>query len=228
MVPEYILPLRDAFLDAANPGEAAQMKKYMKNKFEFFGIKSPLRKDIYKQHKAKYGLLPQNGFKEIVEWCWKQEQREYQYFAMEFLKKGMKKTAGEIIDLYEFMILNKSWWDTVDFIASTLIGYYFKRFNDQIVPKTSIWMASENIWLQRSCLLFQLKYKSTTDIGLLCDFIDRLSGSNEFFINKAIGWVLREFSKTNPALVVEVVDQYSLSGLSRREALKWMLSRGLV
>jgi len=226
--PEYLTPINDTFIAKANNIEAQAMKKYMKNKFEFFGIKSPSRKEIYKLHKSNYGLLPDNGFEDIVRWCWNQPQREYQYFAMEFLGRRMKKADIEIIELYEFIIINKSWWDTVDFIAANLLGDYFKRFPEQINTITTKWMASENIWLQRSCLLFQLKYKQNTDTILMTDFINKLNGSKEFFINKAIGWLLREYSKTNSAFVVDFVGKNHLSGLSRREAVKWMQSRGLV
>lgn len=228
MTPDYILPLREAFEVNANTTEAIPMKKYMKNKFDFFGIKSPLRKEIYKDFKSKCGLLPDENFGEIIRWCWKQDEREYQYFAMEFLSKRMKKSTMEIIDLYEFMIVEKSWWDSVDFIAAVLVGGYFKRFPDEINPITEKWMNSGNIWLQRSCLLFQLKYKNKTDVELMESLIVRLLGSKEFFINKAIGWVLREYSKTKPLLVVDIVERHSLSGLSHREALKWMQNKGLV
>jgi len=226
--PNYIIPLQKAFIAAANAKEAPAMKKYMKNKFEFFGIKSPLRKEIYKNHKNEFGLLPDENFEQIVRWCWAQPQREYQYFAMEFLGRQKKKANIEIIDLYEFLITEKSWWDTIDFIAAHLVGSYFEKFPEQIKPITTKWMKSENFWLQRSCLLFQLKYKEQTDKELLTNFIKQLLGSNEFFINKAIGWALREYSKTNPRFVVVFVSNNPLSGLSRRVALKWMQDRGLV
>jgi 3-methyladenine DNA glycosylase AlkD len=83
-------------------------------------------------------------------------------------------------------------------------------------------MQSGNMWLQRTCLLFQLKYKSQTNTELLHQFINPLSGANEFFIRKAIGWILREYSKTDAAFVMAYVEKYPLSGLSQREALKWL------
>lgn len=228
IAPEYVIPIINTFLATASKTEVKAMKKYMKNKFEFFGIKSPKRKEIYKLHKSVYGLFPESEFENIVRWCWGQPQREFQYFAMEFLGRRVKKANIDIINLYEFMIANKSWWDTVDYIAANLLGDYFKKFPQQIKVVTTKWMSSEDIWLQRSCLLFQLKYKQNTDEILMAGFINELFGSKEFFINKAIGWVLREYSKTSPGFVVEFVSKNHLSGLSRREALKWMQSRELV
>ena len=224
-IPEYLQPLEIAFQKNANAKDASQMKKYMKDKFDYFGIKSPLRKELYREHKLKYGLIPKDQIEEIVTWCWQQPQREYQYFAMEFLGKVAKNANENIIDLYVYMITHKSWWDTVDFIASNLVGSYLKKFPERIVVLTDHWMASEDMWLQRTCLLFQLKYKSAMNTELLHSFILQLVESKEFFIRKAIGWILREYSKTNPEFVIDYVENNSLSGLSHREALKWLGAR---
>ena len=133
-----------------------------------------------------------------------------------------KKAEKERIDLYEFMLLNKSWWDTVDFIASNLVGVHFQKYPDLIYPVTEKWMNSGNIWLQRTSLLFQLKYRQKTDVKLMSDYIQRLQGSKEFFINKAIGWILREYSKTDAEWIKKFVGNHQLAPLSKREALKWL------
>jgi 3-methyladenine DNA glycosylase AlkD len=223
--PVYLQPLQIAFRQHANAEIAGPMKKYMKDRYEYFGIKSPLRKEIYREHKLKYGLIPTAETEEIVSWCWQQPQREYQYFAMEFLGRAAKKADKDSINLYIFMITNKSWWDTVDYIAANLVGNYLKLYPERIMDLTDQWMASNDMWLQRTCLLFQLKYKSATDTDLIHGFISRLSSSKEFFIRKAIGWVLREYSKTDAEFVVDYVEKYPMSGLSQREALKWLQNR---
>lgn len=117
------------------------------------------------------------------------------------------------------MVTHKSWWDTVDYISIKLMGAYFKKFPEQRELYVKKWLASENIWLQRSALLFQLKYKENLDTTILSNAINYLVGSKEFFINKAIGWVLREYSRTNPKWVVDFVEKTNLNSLSRREAL---------
>lgn len=120
------------------------------------------------------------------------------------------------------MITHKSWWDTIDFIASNLVGAYFKHFPEVKVNTIKKWLASENIWKQRTALLFQLKYKDQLDTSLLKYIIISLLGSDEFFINKAIGWILREYSKTNPEWVLSFTAENKLDKLSQREALKWL------
>ena len=226
-IPEYLTSLEKAFVAHSDSETALQMGKYMKDKFVFFGVKSPMRKELYRDQKQQFGLIPTDRKMEIVKWCWAAPQSEWQYFAMEFLGKEAKKVDEDTISLYEFIILNKSWWDTVDYVASNLVGSYLRKFPEQIEILTERWMKSDNMWLQRVCLLFQLKYRHHTDAQLLKSFIIRLSGSNEFFIRKAIGWSLREYSKTNPAYVKQFVVNHQISGLSEREAIKWMKSKGV-
>jgi 3-methyladenine DNA glycosylase AlkD len=198
------------------------MKAYMRGQYEYFGIASPERRIIFAEHKKKYGLIPGDILNETVKACWQASEREYQYFAMEMLNKVSKKSNPEIIQLYEYMISEKSWWDTIDFIAANLVGSYFKKYPELINSKTAEWMDSDNMWLQRTCLIFQLKYKGQLDTELMESFILKLKDSKQFFIRKAIGWILREYSKTNPEYVKNFVQNNSLSGLSHVEALKWM------
>ncbi len=218
----YLKPLSEAFLAHSNEKIAFQMKKYMKGQFDYFGIKSPERKVLKKEFLDLYGLPEPDQLEEIVRECWQLPQRECQYFIMEILGRLAKKAGGKRIDLYEFLVKSKSWWDTVDYIASNLVGVHFRLYPDLIVPYTEKWMDSGNMWLQRTAILFQLNYKKDTDLILLSDYIDRLQGSKEFFINKAIGWILREYSKTDSDWVIHFVQHNELANLSKREALKWL------
>lgn len=218
----YLKPLKSAFEAAANPERAEQQKAYMKGQYAYYGLTSPIRKQLIQAHQVEHDLLPEDSRVEIVKWCWEQPQREWQYFAMEMLGRVAKKEGKDICDLYEYLIVNKSWWDTIDYIAVNLVGPYFTKYPEKIETVTSKWMASGNIWLQRSCLLFQLKYKDKLNTELLESFIYPLITSKEFFIRKAIGWILREYSKTNADYVISFVNNIELSGLSHREALKWL------
>lgn len=226
--PEFILPLLSVLEEHRNEKEAVYMKKYMKGHFEYFGIKAPLRKELTRQFRIENGPIQKENMDKMVRWCWQAPERELQYIAMETLGHLAGKAKISYMSLYEFMILNKSWWDTVDYIAANLIGPYFKLFPQEIKTVCDRWMASGNIWLQRSCLLFQLKYKDKTDVELLNGLIKSLKDSKEFFIRKAIGWVLREYSKTNPDFVLHYIQQNQLSGLSEREALKWLRNKGVI
>ncbi|MBU1008604.1 MAG: DNA alkylation repair protein [Bacteroidetes bacterium] len=216
----YWLPLGESFLAAADPHIAAGASAYMKNKSVFFGIPSPKRRKLLSQFIVQHGLPDKTEVHGIVMSAWKQPEREFQYAAMETLYKIKKQLNGSHISLFSEMITTKSWWDTVDYISPNLLGEVIARFSELKAPTINEFMASNNIWLQRACLLFQLRYREKTDENLLFDLARTLSGEKEFFIRKAIGWALRQYAKTNPESVGMFVSSTQLSGLSRREALK--------
>ena len=217
----FITELKKVFEEQANPVNAAGQKAYMKNHFDFLGLSSPVRRDLQKPFLVKKYLPGKEEMMAIVRQLWQEPYREYQYFAQEFAYKYLDQIQSGDISLYEYMITHKSWWDTVDFIAPKLAASYFNTFPTQRKKVINKWLESDNIWLQRSAVLFQLKYKEETDTKLLAYIIQALLGSDEFFINKAMGWVLREYGKTNPRWVLNFVENTpELNKLSKREALR--------
>jgi 3-methyladenine DNA glycosylase AlkD len=120
----------------------------------------------------------------------------------------------------EYLIVTKSWWDTVDSIAGGPVGLHFKRYPEVLLTTLARWRQSENFWLRRTCILFQLDYKKETDFTLLCDIIRENLGSKEFFINKAIGWALRQYARVDAEAVRSFAESTPLHPLSRREAMK--------
>ena len=137
------------------------------------------------------------------------------------MEKFEKKVDEDFITTIEYLIATKSWWDTVDLLAGHAIGSQFKRFPKVKGKYLKKWRKSENIWLRRTTLLFQLGYKKETDFDLLCELVKENLGSDEFFINKAIGWALRQYAHTDPTPVKKFVKATKeLHPLSRREALK--------
>ena len=219
----YIDVLESEFIKNANGKIALEQKAYMRHQFEFLGIKTPIRRKIQKAFLVKIYLPPKNDLAQIVKTLWLKPEREYQYFAQELAHKYVKQLEKVDIALFEFMITNKSWWDTIDMIAVKLVGEYFKVYPEQINKIITKWIVSENKWLQRTAILFQLQYKNDLDTKLLSVIIYKLKGSKEFFINKAIGWVLRQYSRTNSEWVVDFVENTELSKLSQKEALRLML-----
>lgn len=216
----FIEALEIEFISNVDTNIASQQKAYLRNQFEHFGLKTPIRRELQKPFLVKEFLPAKSEAEVIIKALWNKPQREFHYFAQELAFKYTKQLAKEDIALFEFMVTHKSWWDTVDFIATKLIGNYFKKFPEQRQFYVEKWLASNNIWLQRSAVIFQLKHKEEIDTALLLLSIHALLDSNEFFINKAIGWMLREYSRTNPEWVLNVVNTTKLNPLSRKEALK--------
>lgn len=219
----YLSTLKSEFNRHANPRRAAAQKAYMKDNFEFYGITAPERKEIQKPFLLKQHLPPKKDLAKLVKELWSKPQREYQMFGQELVNKYSKQLKKEDMALLEYMVTQKSWWDTVDYIAANTIGTYFKLYPELRKRYVKKWLVSNNMWLQRSALLFQLKYKDELDNELLSDTIKQLLGSKEFFINKAIGWILRQYSRVNPGWVKDFVhDNPTLANLSKREALRLM------
>jgi 3-methyladenine DNA glycosylase AlkD len=217
----YLEPLIKQYESNRDPVRAVQMKKYMKDRFEFYGIGTPDRRAMMTAHIKKFGLPDWTMIEDISHHLWEMEPRECQSTLIDLLKRMKKKLGTRELPLLEYLITTKSWWDTVDGLAGWLVGEILKNYPEQTKPVTARWMDSGNIWLQRSCLLFQLSYKRDTDLDLMFGFIERLSDHKSFWIRKAIGWVLREYSKTDPRTVQDYVNAHpELSGLSKREALK--------
>ena len=148
-------------------------------------------------------------------------EREFAYTAIIDAFASCEKREREHIDVLEHFVVTKSWWDTVDTIADHLIGFHLQRFPELIPAYVEKWLLSDNIWLQRTAILFQLKYKQKDRRSVAVSAVSRRwLDSKEFFIRKAIGWALREYSKTDPAAVQSFVASTEFSPLSVREALK--------
>ena len=217
----YVIPLKNSFEKNADPSQAAPMKKYMRDQFEYLGIKTPQSVSLQKEFYAEHGLPEITDLDPILRDLWVLPQREFQYVAVGLLGRCEKQLPAKFIKTIEYLIITKSWWDTVDSLAGGTVGLHFKRFPDVREKYLSKWRASDNFWLRRTTILFQLNYKTETDFDLLCDIIRENLGSKEFFINKAIGWALRQYARVDPKAVKKFVNATKeLNPLSRREALK--------
>lgn len=222
----YIADLRAVFEKHADSIVAEGQAAYMKYRNPFFGIKTPIRREIQKPFLEKSQLPEPDEAIEIIRELWAMDERELHYFAQELLWKYKKDYSSERkeewLGLMRFLIENQSWWDTVDFISPKPLAHFLKLYPERRYELSNEWIDTGHLWLQRAALLFQLKYKGDTDTELLKKNILRLKDTKEFFLNKAIGWMLREYSKTNPDWVREFIATTRLSNLSHREGSKYI------
>ena len=204
----------------ANPDDAVAMKTYMKNKFEFLGAKTPARRKL-----AKAFFKQQTDF--VIDWnfineAWNNPYRELQYTALDYLEIRNKLLTPSDLPRLKKLAQTKSWWDTIDFL-DRLVGSIIARF-----PETKeiivAWSCDEDIWLRRLTIDHQLLRKEKTDTELLEKILVNNLGRTEFFINKAIGWALRDYSKTNPDWVRAFIERHraEMAALSIREGSKYL------
>jgi len=209
-----------AFSENADSSQSKPMSAYMRDQFPFLGIKAQDRKQLQKEIANETGYAKKPFSEEFVRCLWKLPEREYQYFAVDYLTSKSRTLQRDHINLLEDLITTKSWWDTVDALASNVVGKLCIKYPD--IPHKEILQFSEsgNMWLIRTAILFQLKYKNKTDTDLLADVIERHSETGEFFIDKAIGWALRQYARTDEEWVLEFLNTHTLAPLSIREAEK--------
>lgn len=203
----------------ADTSRATQMQAYLRDLFPFYGVMAKPRRVIFNKMVKVVGV-PTNVL-EMAKSFFQEEQRELHVCGQELLVKGKKQWDDLRLKDFEWFIVNKSWWDTVDYLASNVVGMFMlKHAEDADFSTLDAWNASDNLWLQRTSILFQLKYKDKTDVDLLTKYIEPHIEQKEFFIKKAIGWALREYSKTDPQWVEEFVLSHSLQALSKKEAMR--------
>ena len=209
------------FRKESNRELAVPMENYMKNNFSFLGIKTEKRraifKSIYEQNKAEI----KSNFRTIAWELFQMKEREFHQVAIDLLVKELKKNfVIEDIKIIEKLIITNSWWDSVDTIVKYLLGGYLQQFPLETLKVIERFSNSKNMWLNRSAILFQLSYKEKTNFEILISECEKHKHSNEFFIQKAIGWALRDYSRFNPNEVKAYVNSTNLKPLSRREALR--------
>ncbi len=218
---DFITELENTFATNSNAENALAMAKYMKNLFPFFGIKTDERRAIFKSLYKKHQEEIETNTRAIGWELFLKKERELHYCSIEILVKNLKNNylIEDIIWIKKLLMTN-SWWDSVDTISKFILGDYLQQYPNEIPTVVTRFSTAENMWLNRSVILFQLGYKSKTDFKLLQSLCIQHSHSNEFFIRKAIGWALREYAKTDPEAVREFVLQSNLKPLSKKEALK--------
>ncbi|QCQ03837.1 DNA alkylation repair protein [Ligilactobacillus animalis] len=202
--------------------QAKSMSAYMRDQFEFLGIKTPKRRQLCREVFKKATKTGKIDWK-FVEICWQKPQREYQYIACDYLVKMKKFTTLEDLPKLKKLVITKSWWETVDTLVKVFTDLYL-RYPNEMTQIMLTWSEDSNLWVKRIALEFQLLLKKQTDTELLAKIIRNNLGRDEFFINKAIGWALRDYSKTDPKWVAEFIATYhnELSTLSIREGSKYL------
>lgn len=204
-----------------NAALAIPMENYMKNNFSFLGIKAALRRELMKQSCTQYPSDIKTNFRAICQELFLKKEREYHLIAIDIFMKEVKSNyLVDDIYIIENMIISNSWWDSVDVVAKYLVGGYLLQFPEKKLSLIERFSNSDNRWLIRTAIIFQLSYKEKTDFDLLKSECEKHKTSKEFFIQKAIGWALRDYSRFNPSAVLNYVENTNLKPLSKREAIR--------
>lgn len=211
--------LREQLDAVADPASAPAMAAYMKHRFEFLGVKTPQRRTAARPTAAAGRTATGDELCAFVRACWDEPEREFQYVGADLLRANVRRLESRHLDDVRFLIVTKSWWDTVDSLAAWTVGPLV-RADPGLVTVMDRWIDDDDIWLARTAILHQLQYGADTDADRLFGYARRRATDTEFFVRKAIGWALRQYARTDPEAVRAFALANELSGLTRREALK--------
>jgi 3-methyladenine DNA glycosylase AlkD len=211
--------LKPAFEGARDPSRAAGQQAYMRDQFTYLGLTLPTVRRLSREVLAGLPEPTDDDLREVALRCWELPEREYQYFACEVLRGA--SPGPSFLSTLRQLITTRSWWDTVDPLATRVTGDLVRR-NPSLAETMDAWSAEENMWLVRTAILHQLHSGTATDTRRLFSYCTSQAGHHDFFVRKAIGWALRHYARTDPSAVRAFVDAHRdvLSGLSVREATK--------
>jgi 3-methyladenine DNA glycosylase AlkD len=217
--------LRKALKQVGDPARAPAMQAYMKSVMPYHGVPTPLLRHVCKATFADVQFSSASNWQVQVLDLWRQARfREERYAALYLAgdKRARPFQTPSAMKMYEELIVTGAWWDYVDDIASHRIGPILRDYPVPLRRKMLSWSKLSNLWKQRAAILCQLGFKADTDLELLYACIEPSLESREFFLQKAIGWALRQYAWTDGAEVKRYVrlNRARLSPLSCREALK--------
>lgn len=213
--------LAERYAEAADPARAADMRAYMKDVAPFFGLTSPVRRELHRAVLAGTPRPDETDCAAIALRCWELPEREYQYFAVDYLRRNVRRCSSGFLPVARHLVTTRPWWDTVDALAAHVVGGLVAA-DPALKAEMDAWIEDEDLWAARTALLHQLRYRDATDTDRLFAYCKRQARHPDFFIRKAIGWCLREYAKTDPDAVRDFVGRHRdvLAPLSVREALK--------
>ncbi|MDK2818619.1 MAG: DNA alkylation repair protein [Spirochaetota bacterium] len=205
-----------------NPSIAHKQSQYMKNKFSFYGIPKPKLRQITKPFLQTSLSLFTSEIIEILYQLFYENKREFHYIAIDLLTIHIHKFSYLDFQQLYLLIDLYPWWDSIDALQKPF-SLWIIQHPEYLREVSLTWNNTNSIWQKRSAIILQLKHKQNLDTSLLTEIIIFNKNSSEFFIQKAIGWILREYSKTNPLWIKEFIDQHKdLSNLSKKEGLKYI------
>jgi len=218
---QIINHIRKELSKAADPLKAPQMQAYIKTDQPFYGVQSTARKTILRKALKKYPITNKKEWEQIILEFWNGKYHEEMYIALSIADRFKKYRDEDSWELFEKLLRSATNWDTVDGIAPNLLGDLVKEHR-YFEKKIWEWTDDENFWVRRATILVHLKHKEDTNVELLAKTILKLAHEKEFFIRKAIGWALRQYSYTDADWVKQFIsdNEEKLSGLSKREGLK--------
>lgn len=219
----FVTAVADGLAGAAVPADAGPMAAYMRHQFRFLGVKAPAQRAVFRAALARAGLPAEEAeVVAAVDALWGRAEREHRYAGCLLLARFAARASPAIVDHVARWIVTDPWWDTCDPLARACAGPVVSR-HPELRSTMDRWLAGDDLWLTRAALIHMGGWKHDIDRNWVFAACLAHAGHPDFFVRKAIGWILRDLAWVDPAAVVAFVEGAgagALSGLSKREALK--------
>ncbi len=226
---ELVRFVQREFSALADPEKAVPMAAYAQTTMPFYGTQQPDRRPVFREMKRRFPPFTRREYEARIRALWALPRREEKYAALEYACQHERYIAASSMRLYEQLIREGAWWDLVDTAAITLVGLVLLKERDAVRPVIEAWIDDPDLWIRRAALLSQNRHGQETDQKQLFDHCLQRAHEKEFFIRKAIGWALRQYSYTEPAAVRDflLAHRRFLSGLSFREGARQLVRQGM-
>lgn len=218
------LAVAEALRPLGTPERAAGSKAYLKSDLDFFGVTVPdMRRVVTTALRGYQGI---DGVA-VVAWAdalWREPVFERRVAAVELLQQAVRRLAGEHLGAVEELIRDSRTWALVDGLACNVAGAIALRDPAPSWPRVDAWASDGDFWVRRSALLALLPgiRSGKPDLARFTRYAESMLAEREFFIRKAIGWVLREIARHDPQFTAEWTGNHlrEMSGVTFREAVR--------
>lgn len=199
------------------------MTAYMRHQFRFLGVKAPAQKAVFRAALAEAGPPADDAdVVAAVDALWARPGREHRYVACRLAVRHAAKASPDLLDHVARWITDAPWWDTCDLLARGGAGEIVRRHPAQRSTMDR-WLGGDDLWLTRAAIIHMGGWKEAMDREWVFAACLARAEHPDFFVRKAIGWILRDLAWVDPDAVIAFVGgpgAQVLSGLSTREALK--------
>lgn len=217
--------LTDELRAVGAPERAVQEKRYLKSELEFLGASVWEIRRVVQAFLRGTVPLTHEGLVALVEALWAEPMHERRMAAVELLELQPKLLGPADLPLLERLLRESRTWALVDGLGGDVVGGILAASPEMVTPVLDRWATDPDFWIRRSSLLAELQpLRKGTDLGPFLRRADLMLEEREFFIRKAIGWVLREVGKRRPAEVTAwlALRTHRASGVTMREAVRYL------
>lgn len=213
---------RKRFRAEGDSESAVAQRAYMKSELAFHGVSSAQIRSAARAW-CEENAIDHAALRRTIDELFATDYFDLHSGAVAILERHRKLVTPRDAAWLITLVRKAHCWAHVDWIATTIIPH---ALAPDPAPQLRAWARDHDFWVRRTALLAQLRELRSGggDFGLFIELAEPMLHEREFFIRKAIGWVLREVSKKRPELVRDVVRRtgHQMSGLTKREATKYL------